>query len=173
MKEVDDHLFNIFKTQLEFQTRIERAKVALSLKTDFNLIDAFRIFDRNGLGVATSYDFKAGLAELGLQVSDQELGLFMKRFDKDGDLKLRYSEFCDAFLPSDTFHGSLLAKKAPLTMYPQSLMPCGQVFYPETVSMFLHTWTTHIQCEVEAEKLRILTQTKRGFSAHSAFYLAD
>jgi hypothetical protein len=70
MKDVDDYLLTIFKTQLELQTRIERAKVALSLKTDFNLIDAFRIFDRNGLGVATSFDFKAGLAELGLQVSD-------------------------------------------------------------------------------------------------------
>ena len=68
MKEVDDHMLTIFKTQLDLQTRIERAKVTLSLKTDFNLIDAFRIFDRNGLGVATSFDFKAGLAELGLQV---------------------------------------------------------------------------------------------------------
>jgi hypothetical protein len=140
LSKVEDHLRTIIKTQLDLQGRIERAKVALSLKTDFNLIDAFRIFDRNGLGVATTYDFKAGLAELGLQISESDLMLFMKRFDKDGDNKLRYSEFCDAFLPADTFHGSLLAKKAPLTMYPQSLMPSGQVFYPETVSMFLHTW---------------------------------
>lgn len=46
----------------------------------------------------------------------------MKRFDKDGDDRLRYSEFCDAFLPGDSFHASLLAKKAPLTMYPQTLI---------------------------------------------------
>jgi Ca2+-binding EF-hand superfamily protein len=93
------------------------------LKTDFNLIDAFRIFDLKGLGSATLTDLKNGLNELGLQASEQELMLFMKRFDKDGDSKLRYSEFVDAFLPSDKFHGSLLVQKAPLTMFPQTLIP--------------------------------------------------
>jgi hypothetical protein len=41
----------------------------------------------------------------------------MKRYDKDEDSRLRYSEFCDAFLPTDSFHAGLLAKKAPLHMY--------------------------------------------------------
>lgn len=41
----------------------------------------------------------------------------MRRYDKDDDAKLRYSEFCDAFLPIDSFHASLLAKKPPLQMY--------------------------------------------------------
>ena len=106
-------------------------------------------------------------------MTDEELTLFVKRFDKDGDNKLRYSEFCDAFLPSDSFHASLLAKKAPLTMYPQTLMPREQVFYPETTSLFLNTWTTHLQNEIEAEKLRLFTQKKKGFSIHSSFYLVD
>jgi hypothetical protein len=39
--------------------------------------------------------------------------------------------------------------------------------------MFLHTWMTHMQCELEAEKIRLMTQTKRGFSVHSAFYVLD
>jgi hypothetical protein len=137
------------------------------------MIDAFRIFDPNGIGVATVSDFRNGLNELGLSVSDQELVLFMKRFDKDGDDKLRYSEFCYAFLPSDSFHASLLAKKAPITMYPQALIPKEQIFYPETISLFLHAWTTHLQNEIEAEKLRLFTQKKKGFSVHNAFYVVD
>jgi len=44
-REIDDHTVFIFKSQLEIDGKIERAKVQLSLKTDFNLIDAFRIFD--------------------------------------------------------------------------------------------------------------------------------
>lgn len=43
--------------------------------------------------------------------------MIMKRYDKDEDGRLRYSEYCDAFLPTDSFHASLLAKKAPLHMY--------------------------------------------------------
>jgi len=147
--------------------------VSLSLKTDFNLVDAFRIFNLDGLGVASIADLRSGLARLGLQVSEQELSLFVKRFDKDGDGKLRYVEFVDAFMPHDVFHGSLLSKKGPLTMYPQTLLPSEQVFYPETVSMFLHVWTTHMQNEIEAEKLRLFTQKRKGFSVHSAFYVVD
>ena len=114
-----------------------------------------------------------GLRELGLQVSDEEMALFMARFDQDHDRKLRYSEFCQAFLPQDSFHASLLAKKAPLTMYPQSLVPKQQIFYPETTELFLQAWTTHLQNEIQAEQLRILTQKKSQFSAHQAFKMID
>lgn len=47
----------------------------------------------------------------------------MQRFDKDKDNHLRYSEFCDAFLPIDSFHASLLAKKAPLSAIPLANVP--------------------------------------------------
>ena len=97
----------------------------------------------------------------------------MKRFDQDHDKKLRYSEFCQAFLPQDSFHASLLAKKAPLTMYPQAMIPKQQIFYPETTELFLQAWTTHLQNEIEAEQLRVITQKKQGFSVHNAFQMID
>lgn len=78
----------------------------------------------------------------------------MKRYDKDEDGKLRYSEFCDAFLPTDSFHASLLAKKAPLHMYHMQLQR-DKVFYPETKELFIISWKTHIQNEREAERLRL------------------
>lgn len=88
------------------------------MKTDFNLIDAFRIFNESGTGSACVQDLIHGLKDLGLEVNNDEITLFMARFDQDNDRKLRYSEFCQAFLPQDSFHASLLAKKAPLMMYP-------------------------------------------------------
>lgn len=139
---------------MDLEKRLEREKVALSLKTDFNLIDAFRLFDPEGVGQATSLQIREGLNDLGLHVGADELQLFMKRFDKDQDGRLRYSEFCDAFLPVDSFHASLLAKKAPLTMYPITSIPKNQVFYPETSQLFLQAWTVHLQNELEAAKLR-------------------
>jgi hypothetical protein len=36
--------------QLDLEKQVEKAKVDLSLKTDFNLIDAFRMFDPTGTG---------------------------------------------------------------------------------------------------------------------------
>lgn len=43
-------MVNLFREQLELEKRLERAKIDLSLRTDFNLIDAFRIFDTDGKG---------------------------------------------------------------------------------------------------------------------------
>ena len=127
------------------------------MKTDFNLIDAFRIFNESGTGSASVQDLIHGLKDLGLEVTNDEITLFMARFDQDNDRKLRYSEFCQAFLPQDSFHASLLAKKAPLTIYPTSMLGRQDIFYPETVELFLQAWTTHLQNEIQAEQLRVLT----------------
>lgn len=87
------------------------------MRTDFNLIDAFRIFDVEGKGWISVAEIKEGLSLFNLYASTEDIQLYMKRYDKDEDGRLRYSEFCDSFLPTDAFHASLLAKKAPMHMY--------------------------------------------------------
>lgn len=47
---IEVELVNVFREQLSLERALERAKVDLSLRTDFNLIDAFRIFDVEGKG---------------------------------------------------------------------------------------------------------------------------
>ena len=60
-----------------------------------------------------------------------------------------------------------------MSMYPQAVIPRTQIFYPETTELFLQAWTTHLQNEIEAEQLRVITQKKQGLSVHSAFDLVD
>ena len=60
-----------------------------------------------------------------------------------------------------------------MSMYPQAVIPRTQIFYPETTELFLQAWTTHLQNEIEAEQLRVITQKKNGFSVHSALDLID
>ena len=48
----DTHIYYVFQNQLELEKNIEKIKIQLSLKTDFNLIDAFRIFNESGTGSA-------------------------------------------------------------------------------------------------------------------------
>ena len=91
---VDDHIFFVLEQQLELEKRIEKIKIQLSLKTDFNLIDAFRLFTEQGFNSVSIDDLRHGLRVLGLDVSIDELTLFMKRFDQDFDQMLKYAEFC-------------------------------------------------------------------------------
>ena len=151
MRVAETHIFYVLQNQLELEKRIEKIKIQLSLKTDFNLIDAFRIFNESVNDEACVQDFIHGLNDLGLDVTTDEMALFMARFDQDNDRKLRYSEFCQAFLPQDSFHASLLAKKAPLSDHPQILPMKAEIFYPETTELFLQAWTTHLQNEIQAE----------------------
>mmetsp|Transcript_23468 Transcript_23468/g.17935 ORF Transcript_23468/g.17935 Transcript_23468/m.17935 type:complete len:155 (+) Transcript_23468:470-934(+) len=96
----------------------------------------------------------------------------MKRYDKDEDGRIKYSEFCDAFLPIDSFHASLLAKKAPLHMYHVQLSR-DKIFYPETREMFQVAWKVHLRNEGEAEKIRFQLNARREFSPHQCFQAVD
>lgn len=58
---VEDIAFMALQRQLELEKNIEKSKVQLSLKTDFNLIDAFRLFDPCGTGIASLEDLQNGL----------------------------------------------------------------------------------------------------------------
>jgi Ca2+-binding EF-hand superfamily protein len=59
-------MVNLFRDQLELEKRLERVKIDLSLRTDFNLIDAFRIFDAEGKGWININEIKEGLSLLNI-----------------------------------------------------------------------------------------------------------
>ena len=81
---------------------------------DFNLIDAFRLFDTDGIGSISARQIQDGLGQfLRCNMSLGDIKQFMKVFDRDQDGSLKYSQFCDAFLPLETAYASKLAQKPP------------------------------------------------------------
>jgi len=72
----------------------------LSLKSDFNLLDAFRIFDAIQKGYCTRVEFQVSLNEIAVFTSSEQLYLYFKKMNKDQDGLLKYSEFRQAILPS-------------------------------------------------------------------------
>ena len=51
----------IFKDLVFLEREVETAKIEVALKADFNLMDAFRLFDTMGRGFITQRDFAEGL----------------------------------------------------------------------------------------------------------------
>ena len=76
---------------------------------------------------------------------------------------LRYSEFCEAFLPVDNFHASLLAKKAPILGGP------SVNFSPATMEHYKEVWMMHLKHESQVEGLR----AEGGFVMQQAFETID
>lgn len=66
-------MVNLFKEQLELERRLERIKIDLSLRTDFNLIDAFRIFDHDSKGWITPSEIKEGLEIFNIFANENDL----------------------------------------------------------------------------------------------------
>ena len=115
--EEEEALVNLFKNQIEIQKRLETEKISLAHRHDFNLEDAFRLFDFDGKGFALTHEVSQGLLELGLKPNKTLLYLFMRRYDKYNDGRLRFDGFCNAFTPHDVNSADLLARRGPYHVY--------------------------------------------------------
>lgn len=79
---------------------IEAAKIDLALKPDFNLVDAFKLFDIKSLGGISMQDVMDGL-RTNLQMADycpDSVQLWFKRFDR-GLGHINFHSFGEAILP--------------------------------------------------------------------------
>lgn len=83
----------------ELEYKLERAKIELAKCDDFNLLDAFAIFDRTGNGSLHYFDIVDELRRYEMRVTPEDGKLFMHRYDRDKDQRLDFSEFQRAFLP--------------------------------------------------------------------------
>ena len=68
---------------------LETVKNELTLKEDFNIHNAFVIFDYENNGVINARQLEEGFESLGLHVTKSEIALLMKRLDEDSDGLIR------------------------------------------------------------------------------------
>ena len=90
---------------------MEASKISLTNKYDFNLFDAFNIFDMGRVGTITVHDIKDGLNHIGVYPTQEEVDLFVSRYDRNHDRRLTFAEFSDAFLPLDLYYSQVLNRR--------------------------------------------------------------
>ena len=83
------------------EREVESAKIELALKSDFNVLDAFRMFDIHGRGFITQHDFTEGLRNglLFNDFSNDDVYLFFRRNDLSGRGSLNLQSFSSGILP--------------------------------------------------------------------------
>jgi Ca2+-binding EF-hand superfamily protein len=82
---------------------LEKKKRDLALRSDFNLADAFKMFNsvkntRNGIDCDDFFYVLTHL--LGLQITKDEIFILFYKLDRDTNGFLNYTELTRAFLPS-------------------------------------------------------------------------
>ena len=110
-QETEAGVVKMLSEQVNLDKNVEIAKNETCTRPDFNTHDAFRIFDIDNLGSITALDLQHGLQDIGVNLSGDDVNLFMQRYDKDRDGRLDYREFAAALTPEDPYYAQMLGRR--------------------------------------------------------------
>ena len=80
---------------------------------------------------------------------EADLTLFLNRFDKEGKGSLKYSEFCEAFVPKSQTVLQELQKRNARNL--QLKQPYEELFSNSTKELYCEIWEAIFQSEAEIE----------------------
>ena len=108
----ESQLISYLKTAMFIESQIEEYKIRLSLRSDFNIEDAFRIFEFEGAGYISIDDFKIGFKLLGIPpLLENDIKLLIKRFDKQKKNVINYSDFYDIITPFENNYKKIVENR--------------------------------------------------------------
>ncbi len=96
---------------MKIESKIEEEKIELVSKCDFNIEDAFKIFDLNNKGYIIDDDLKFTLNQFGIFANDHDIRLLMKRFDLNKKSCLTFTDFFDMIVPFEKDYRILIENR--------------------------------------------------------------
>jgi len=69
------------------------AKNFKDVESEEDLVDAFKVFDRDGNGFISASELRHVMANLGEKLTDEEVDEMIREADTDGDGQINYEEF--------------------------------------------------------------------------------
>jgi Ca2+-binding EF-hand superfamily protein len=167
----EDALVTSLKDLCSGERELEAAKTALTLKSDFNLVDAFNIFDVNRDGQIDAHELRHGLSAIGVHPTSEDIELFVTRYDKSGDRRLNRTEFAVAFLCLDAHYCSTLERRASNYRCPG--YRADDCFFSDTANVHRDLWRVHFKTEHLGESVRQKMKRNPYFNDFEAFNSLD
>ena len=158
-----------FRAMMKYESQIERMKLDLSTKSDFNVEDAFRVFELNGRGFLTTEDLEYGLNLLGVYPTKMDLMLLMKRFDLKKLGSLNYADFFDILVPFEKDYRNMVESRPPNSCCG---CRCPDTFSFSTKIALKNLFNTIIESERELNNMLIGYATVRC-RLRELYYLID
>lgn len=81
----EENFISFLRDILDIENELEKAKIDLTYKSDFNVEDAFRNFEIDGRGFINELDIKYGLNPMDIFPTREEIALLIKRYDLSGE----------------------------------------------------------------------------------------
>jgi len=171
LKEIEeDQLARALKEQINLERDNEDIKNQLALRSDFNLLDAFRFFDIDSRGYITKNELKEGFNYFGVFPTNDETYLIFRKLDTDNDGLLRYAEFCELFNPKSAEYLSILNSRVPSYLDSAKLT---LAFSYETKHLVKKVLDDHIRNESRNEEIRQKLNRRPLFNIYESFKALD
>lgn len=154
------------------EKELEEAKQRLAEQGDFNMMDAFQILDEKNLGWVSAPQILMFLFEAGVYVHKDDVYNFTRRFDRDNDSKLLYSDFCEAFTPKDSYYSHQLGNRAARYLHNKSV-PKKAYFAAQTRDLLFQCFKTHFHIDQRIEIAKKKLARRPSFNIHDAFAAVD
>jgi Ca2+-binding EF-hand superfamily protein len=167
----EDELVHSLRDIIQLERELESNKTSLALKSDFNLTDAFKIFDQSYRGSVTIHDLRDGLSAIGVFPTSEEVELFITRYDDSKDRRLSMREFEQAFLAQDGYYAGMVQRRPSNYRYP--LYRRDDCFHADTAIEFRNMWRVHFKVESAAETIRRRLNSSPYFNVYEAFNSLD
>jgi Ca2+-binding EF-hand superfamily protein len=148
----EENFLSFLREIIASENDYERNRCDLILRSDFNVEDAFRIFELDGRGYLTDLDLKYGLNALDIFPTSEEINLLIKRFDLRNEGVLSYNNFYSIFNPLDREYSRMLELRLPSTYV--SRYNRTDVFLPTTKLYLQNLLNAILRNEVRIEAWR-------------------
>ena len=97
---------------------------------------------------------------------------YVRRFDRDMDSKILYSDFCESFTPKDPYYAHAVNQRKPKYIHVKEV-PKKYYFSDDTRDYFFQLFKTHFQTEEKVELAKKKVSRSHTFTVHDAFSALD
>ena len=152
---------------IELESKIEDFKMNLIMRPDFNVEDAFRIFENPQNGKISFGDLQNTLKQLGIFPSLKEVKLLMRRADIQNKGFIDYSDFFDLLVPYQKKYRDNVERRIPSSFIPPYNKT--EIFLLSTKIYLVNLLRLIISCEDELNIIRenivgVNTQSEKIFN---------
>ena len=107
----ENQFIDYLREAMLHESKIEQLKINLSLRSDFNWEEVFRIFELEGRGFLSKEDLIKGFNKFGIYPKDLDISLLLKRYDLKKEGFISYPDFFDLIVPFSKYHRIMVDKR--------------------------------------------------------------
>ena len=146
------YFLNYIIELIEMEKKIEKAKIDLSLRSDFNIYDIFNLFLVNDQNYLTDEDLFNGLNLFDINLNEKDIRLLKRRMNKKITDIIFYYDFIDLLIPYEKYYRNMVESRIGINIFPEN--DKTNIFLLSTKNYFIKLINLIIECENKIEKLR-------------------